>query len=67
MAKSRNDTPTDEETEQRRDELLKRLLKKPPQPRPKRDRKKDAEAAEVEKSAHAAPRGQSRECDDKTG
>jgi hypothetical protein len=52
--------------EQRRDHLLKRLLKTPPQPRPKRDRKKDAEATEDEGQPPAAPHRQVRKSGDNT-
>ncbi len=40
----------DGQTEQRRDEILRRLLKTPPQPRPKRDRSKDESVAPKRRS-----------------
>jgi hypothetical protein len=44
--------------ERRRDKLLKRLLKTPPQPRPKRDRKNevDGESKSPEKGGGRRPR-----------
>ena len=52
MSDQRNDE------EQRRDQLLLRLLKTPPQPRPQRDRGKEVSQAQSKESSR--PRGRPR-------